>query len=115
MKRDGATEVSYDNRFGFAKYCTALWVFNSERVGEQFIFEFPNGIRVSVIRISMWNYNYAAALLYTAASHGFAFGRYEALVTDAYGREIFQDGMLNFKDVIRLLSTWRNKKTQNRL
>ena len=102
--------IDYDNRFGFAKTCTAYWTFNPDRVGEQFIFDFPNGIKVSVIRSTMWNYRYAAELLSTAASMGFAFGEYEALVWDRNGNEVEQEGYMGYKEVRRLLSRWRNFK-----
>ena len=102
--------IDDDNRFGFAKTCTAYWVFNPGRVGEQFIFEFPNGIKVSVIRSTAWNYQFAAQLSFFAASMGFAFGSYEALVWDKSGEELEQVGYMGYKDVHRLLSRWRNFK-----
>ena len=100
--------IDYDNRFGFAKTCTAYWTFNPYRVGEQFIFAFPNGIKVSVIRSTAWNYRYAEELLFTAASMGFAFGKYEALVWGKDEEELEQVGYMDHKEVRKLLSKWRN-------
>ena len=101
-------QLEYDNRFGFGKTCTAYWVFDSDRVGEHFIFRFPNGVKVSVIRTTTWNYRYTAELLSTAASIGFAFGKYEALVWDRNGKKVEQEGFLDHKEVRQLLSRWRN-------
>ena len=111
MKRRRTFEVPYDNRFGFGRSCKAYWVFDSDRVGEQFIFNFPNGIEVSVIRSTSWDYRYVAELLSTAASMGFAFGLYEALVWDKSGNEVEQEGYLTHTEVRKLLSKWRNVKT----
>ena len=101
-------KLDYDNRFGFRKYCSAFWTFDNERVGEQFIFKFRNEIEVSVIRSTMWNYSYAAACLSTSSSMGFAFGKYEVLVTDNHGVPLYQDGYLDHKQVQKLLSKWGN-------
>ena len=101
-------ELEYDNRFGFGKSGTAYWIFDRDRVGEQFIFLFPNGIKVSVIRSTMWNYEYAAQFFFTAASMGFALGKYEALVWDRHGNEVEQEGYMDYKEVRQLLNKWRN-------
>ena len=105
-------ELKYDNRFGFSKYCKALWVFDVDRVGEQFIFKFPNGVKVSVIRNTYWNYHMAASNSSFACSYGFAFGLYEALVYAPDGNELEQGGYMDHTDVHKLLSRYRNLKTQ---
>ena len=107
MMQHHRMKLDYDNRFGFGKYCSAFWTFDSDRVGEQFIFRFSNGVEVSVIRSTRWNYQYTAQLLSTAASLGFACGLYEALVTDSYGNTLYQDGYLDHKRVHKLLSRWQ--------
>ena len=102
-------KIAYDNRFGFGKSCTAYWIFEPNRVGEQFIFKFPNGIKVSVARSTCWDYRFAAEGLSTASSYGFSLGRYEALVRDRDGKTLEEDlGWLDHKDVHKLLSKWRN-------
>ena len=101
-------EIQYDNRFGFARYCTAYWILSPDRVGEQFIFQFPNGMKVSVIRSTIWDFNLSVRGLLFATSMGFAIGRYEALVMDKNGNEFEQEGFLDHKGVHKLLSKWRS-------
>ena len=102
--------VGYDNRFGFSKYCKAEWIFDIDRVGEKFALDFPNGVRVSVIRNTGWDYQWVAANSSFASSYGFAFGLYEALVFAPDGHELEQDGYMDHRDVHKLLSRYRNYK-----
>lgn len=106
--RYNRNEVAYDNRFGFAKCCKAYWFFDPNRVGEQFLFTFPNGMKVSVIRHTSWSYHYAEEGNSFACSYGFACGTYEALVWNPAGEEVEQHGYMDHKRVHQLLSKYRN-------
>lgn len=102
------SEIPYDNRFGFAKYATAYWRFDENRVGEQFIFHLRNGIKVSVIRATDWDYTSANEGLSCGSSIGFFAGLYEALVSDEADETLEQEGFLNHKEVQLLLSRWNS-------
>ena len=103
-------EVQYDNRFGFARYAKAFWVFDPSRVGEQFLFTLPNGLRISVIRTARWDYNRVNDAYLAASSHGFAQGLYELLATDVYGKILDLAGYLNHCEIQKRLSKYRNWK-----
>ena len=105
-------DAKYDNRFGFSKYCKAYWIFDIDCVGERFIFKFPNGVEVSVIRTTHWNYHMAASNSSFACSYGFAFGLYEALVYAPDQSELDQEGYMDYTDVHKLLSKYRNWQSE---
>ena len=102
-------ELRYDNRFGFAKYAKAYWIFTENRVGEQFVFSFPKGVTVSVIRSCSWDYEGVKMGFAMDSSYGFIAGLYEALVWDRYGKPIGEAQCLDHTQVHSLLSRCQSK------
>ena len=101
-------DVEYDGRFGYEEHCAkSTWRCDSERVGERWLFRFPNGKEISVVRRTSWRYEYVCEGLSNACSYGFPLGLYEAAqVSNKPGwGECFEDlgGYLTFKEVKELL------------
>lgn len=112
---NGNITVEYDNRFGFAKYCTATWIMNSQYVGEVFDFNFPNGICVTVARNTPWCYSTIPEGQWDSSTRGFRIGKYELLVhqkSDGFFHDEIKEeaGYLDHKQVRQFLSRWRNHR-----